>query len=394
MFPLAFSFLRKHKWLHLWMYCRSDAFIMYELQKLKQVLLPDLSRRPGQPVNHRFVTCCCSLAHGARKEEQNVNFLRCHYVRDGYTSDKSAVYHGADARRQTRTVTLTRTDNSESINLTWLSWECWSQPTRHSETSRKSWKWILELLNIFVAFEQNLVFKRKVRVSAMHNQGLDKTRKQLQVCKWWLHQHWQVYHSSFTLSEGHYIWLSTTSDCLWQEISWTAPWGSNSASKRKPCPAVSWCPAFPVLSPKLLLHQTTSCRFSLLCVYLSRHQCRPAQRAECPPCSWEVVDSIPVLVIPMAVKRLVPVASLHGAQYLGLDFFGVRSPNDSQARHRCCLPFLQGSNVDNQWDFNLKWVANVTSCLPSIQSVAPCSLSQWIFVPVQPHEEKFVPCFM
>lgn len=131
--------------------CRSDAFIMYELQKLKQVLLPDLSRRPEQPVNHRFVTCCCSLAHGARKEEQNVNFLRCHYVRDGYTSDKSAVYHGADARRQTRTVTLTRTDNSESINLTWLSWECWSQPTRHSsETSRKSWKWTLELLNIYV----------------------------------------------------------------------------------------------------------------------------------------------------------------------------------------------------------------------------------------------------
>lgn len=210
--------------MHLSMHCISDAFIMYELQKLKQVLLPDLSRRPGQPVNHRFVTCCCSFAHGARKEEQNVNFLRCHYVRDGYTSDKSAVYHGADARRQTRTVTLTRTDNSESINLTWLSWECWSQPTRHSETSRKSWTCTPELLNIYVAinfyfFEQNLVFKRKIRVSAMHNQGLDKTRKQLQVCKWWLHQNRQVYHSSFTLSEGHYIWLSTTSDCLWQEIS-------------------------------------------------------------------------------------------------------------------------------------------------------------------------------
>lgn len=91
------------------------------------------------------------LPTGARKEEQNVNFLRCHYVRDGYTSDKSAVYHGADARRQTRTVTLTRTDNSESINLTWLSWECWSQPTRHRETSRKSWKCTPERLNIYVA---------------------------------------------------------------------------------------------------------------------------------------------------------------------------------------------------------------------------------------------------
>lgn len=48
----------------------------------------------------------------------------------GYSSDKSPVYHSADAPRQTRTVTLTRTDNSESINLSWLSWEFGTQPTR------------------------------------------------------------------------------------------------------------------------------------------------------------------------------------------------------------------------------------------------------------------------
>lgn len=155
-------------------------------------------RRPGRPVSHRFVTCCCSLAHMTGKEEQNVCSLRCHCVRDGYKSDESAVYHSADARRQTRTVTLTRTDNSESINLSWLSWEFGTQQARRWDEDK-----ILEVNNKHFFF-------------FLYNST----------------EFWSIFFSVVCTNTGRFIHFEqkTSSDCLWRKFSWTSPWGSNSPS--------------------------------------------------------------------------------------------------------------------------------------------------------------------
>lgn len=132
----------------------SEAFIMFENcnERNRFLCQTSLVTLESQSVSQSVtdwsrVAALLPSGPGGGKNKMSIS-LRRHYVRDGCSSDKSALYHGADARRQTRTFTLTRTDNSESINLSWLSWGSGSLPDRRSEARRKSWKGTLELLNI------------------------------------------------------------------------------------------------------------------------------------------------------------------------------------------------------------------------------------------------------